>query len=158
MRDPLAVYLHDHIAGSRIAVELLGYLRDRHHDDELSRFAAALLDEVEEDRALVEELVERLGRGRFPFIKESVMWLGEKGIRLRLRLRMEDLGTFEVLEMLALGILGKRSLWRALEEIAPEDDRLNGLDFGQLAERAQRQHDQIEEHRLRFAPKIARIR
>jgi hypothetical protein len=61
------------------------------------------------------------------------------------------LGTFEALEFLALGIQGKLALWRALGAVAMADDRLNGIDFGQLAARAEKQHAKVENRRLQFA-------
>ena len=58
---------------------------------------------------------------------------------------------FEARETLALGILGKRALWRALSIVAPADLRLSGVDFDALAARAQAQHDRVEERRLQVA-------
>jgi Rad3-related DNA helicase len=37
MGDPLATYLHDHLAGANFAVELLENLRQRHSDGETRR-------------------------------------------------------------------------------------------------------------------------
>jgi hypothetical protein len=59
---------------------------------------------------------------------------------------------FEALEVLALGIQGKRSLWIALAALAPGDARLRQLDLERLAERAQAQFEEVERARLRLAP------
>jgi hypothetical protein len=67
-----------------------------------------------------------------------------------------NLGTFEALEALRLGILGKRALWQALAVVAEGDGRLRGMDFHHLAARAQAQHTQVEERRLEAAPTALR--
>jgi hypothetical protein len=52
---------------------------------------------------------------------------------------------------LALGILGKLALWRALLVVAKNDTRLNGMELEQLVARAQQQHAQVEQWRLLVA-------
>lgn len=64
------------------------------------------------------------------------------------------LGTFEALEHLALGIHGKRALWRALNVVAKTDGRLGGVDFPSLAEKAQEQHDLVDQMRLELAAQV----
>ena len=43
MSDPLATYLHDHLAGAVHAIDLLESMRKQHMDEPLGRFAARLL-------------------------------------------------------------------------------------------------------------------
>jgi hypothetical protein len=151
MTEPLATYLHDHLAGAVVAINILEVLRDQHADNPLGQFATELLVEVEADRAVLQGLAERLGTGSSG-LKEATAWLGEKVSRLKLRRRATGgLGTFETLEALALGILGKLALWRALALIAGADARLAGVDFDHLAARAQAQHARVEERRLEAA-------
>jgi hypothetical protein len=154
--DPLATYLHDHLAGAQAAINLLEVLRDQHEGEPLGQFAAAQLVEVEADRAVLRGLTGRLGAGSRG-LKEATAWLGEKVSRLKLRRRFAGaLGTFEALEALGLGILGKLALWRALAVVAEVDGRLRGMDFNHLAARAQAQHAQVEERRLEAAPTAVR--
>jgi hypothetical protein len=151
MSAPLATYLHDHLAGAVVAINLLEALRDRHAGEPLGQFAAELLTEVEADREVLQVLAERVG-ARSSALKEATAWLGEKVSRLKLRRRAAGgLGTFEALEALALGILGKLALWRAMALVAAADVRLHGVDFDHLAARAQAQHAQVEERRLEAA-------
>jgi hypothetical protein len=145
MSDGLAVYLHDHLAGSNFAVELLEFLRDQHAGQRLGDAAAAMLAEVEEDRKVLQGIIGRVGNG-VPVLKEASAWVGEK--LSELKFRRGAFGTFEALEALALGILGKVALWRALATIAETDTRLRGVDFKQLAARAELQHSRAEELRL----------
>jgi hypothetical protein len=118
MSDSLAIYPHDHLAGSNFAVELLEFLRDQHPRQPLGDAAAALLAEVEADRTVLQGIIARVGHG-VPFFKEASAWVAEK--LSELKLRRGDFGTFEALEALALGILGKLALWRALAVIAEND-------------------------------------
>jgi hypothetical protein len=151
MSDPLGTYVHDHLAGAVVAINLLQGLRDQHADVPLGPFAAELLAEVEADRVVLQGLAERVGAGSSR-LKEVTAWLGEKVSRVKLRRRAAGgLGTFEALEALALGILGKLALWRALAVVAAADARLGGVDFNHLAARAQAQHAQAEERRLEAA-------
>jgi hypothetical protein len=152
MSDPLATYLHDHLSGAVVAINLLEALRDEHAGEPLGQFAEGLLAEVEADRAVLQGLAERVGAG-FSALKEASAWLGEKVSRLKLGGRTAgELGTFEALETLALGILGKLALWRALAVVAATDARLRGIDFDGLAARAQAQHARVEERRIEAAP------
>lgn len=154
MKDALATYLHDHLAGATFAVELLEALRDQHASEPVGELAAELLLEIEEDRGVLKMLAERV-EGDRQTLKDAVSWLAERASRLKLRREEEgSLGTFESLEGLALGILGKESLWKALAVVAPQDQRLGGVDFENLAARARAQHAKVEAHRLRLAPHV----
>ncbi|WP_414661201.1 hypothetical protein [Horticoccus sp. 23ND18S-11] len=148
MNDPLTIYLHDHLTGSNFAVELLDGWRTTYRDEPLGRLAADLHREIEEDRVTLRGIIDRIGGETHPF-KETVGWIAEKAAGFKLR-REENLalGVFEGLEMLALGILGKRSLWAALDLLASTDRRLQGLDFPRLAERATGHHARVEAQRL----------
>jgi hypothetical protein len=57
----------------------------------------------------------------------------------------------EEIEVLSLGIEGKRLLWTALGEAATSEPRLSGFDFASLTHRAQDQRDRLERFRLLFA-------
>jgi hypothetical protein len=154
--DPLTTYVRDHLAGAQAAINLLAVLRDQHTGTPLGQFAAGLLAEVEEDREVLRGLAGQVGAGASG-LKEAAAWLGEKVSRVTLRRRSAgDLGTFEALEALGLGILGKRALWRALAAVAEGDGRLRGVDFHHLAARAHAQHAQVEERRLEAAPTALR--
>jgi hypothetical protein len=152
MTDPLAAYLHDHLAGSNFAIELLKNLEEQHAGEPLGQFAAAELTLLLEDRQLLEGIVDRIG-SESSVLKDATGWMAEKASRFKLRHpSSREFGTFEALELLALGIHGRVSLWRVLSVIASTDTRLAGEDFEALAARAQAQHDRVEERRLQIAP------
>ncbi len=151
MSDPLGTYLHDHLSGARSAIELIHAMRERHKDQPLDRFLAPLLTLIEKDRDTLQGIVDKVGSGG-SVAKEVVGWVGEKATRLKLgQSAAGDLGTFEALEFLALGILGKVGLWQALDVAAASDARLRGYDFKQLADSAESQHAKVEQQRLDWA-------
>jgi hypothetical protein len=151
MSDPLATYLEDHLAGANAGIELLEFMRDENETEPLGLFLETLRHEIEADRQTLQELADRVGHG-LKKLKEATAWLAEKVGRTKLgKLSKGEIGTFEALEALALGILGKRSLWKALAEAAPNDPRLAGMDFETLIERAESQHASVEEKRLELA-------
>jgi len=151
VNSALTTYLNDHLAGSDFAVDLLKALAEQDIDRPLGSFAMELRSRVEEDRAVLERLVERTGPVRST-LKEMTAWLAEKGSRFKLTWAADrELGTFEALEAVSLGVSGKLALWRALQAVAAYDPCLAGVDFDELAKRAKEQHGQIEEQRLQAA-------
>jgi hypothetical protein len=154
--DALPTYLQDHLAGALHAIEVLKAMRNHFSEEPLGHFADQMLAEVEADREVLARLTERLG-GTPGGMKEWGAWLAEKVSRLKLKHGSSDgLGTFEALEFLVLGIHGKWALWRAMEEIASFDTRLRGFDFSELAARADKQHQSVEERRLACAHSVFR--
>src|SRR6202050_3491331 len=148
MSDPLAIYLHDHLAGAALAIELLESMRDQHAGKPLGRFATGLLVEIEADRDVLRGLSERAGAGSNAF-KELSAWLAERLSRVKLSGQREgNLETFEALEFLQLGIHGKLALWRALAVAAASEARLKSTDFSYLAARAQEQENSVEQQPL----------
>lgn len=151
MSNPLAIYLHDHLAGASLAVELLKSMRKKHAGEPLGEFAGSLLVEVEADRELLLALAERAGAGPSA-LKNLGAWMSEKVGRIKLGgQNAGDLATFEALEFLMLGIRGKWALWRALGVVAASDARLQGTDFENLMTRARQQEIQVEQRRMEVA-------
>jgi hypothetical protein len=149
----LAIYLNDHLAGSTGGLELarraLGANRGTPFEAPLERLAT----EIAEDRDALVDVMDRLGVGRDP-IKVIAGWAAEKAGRLKLNGSLtgySPLSRVLELEMLGLGVEGKRAMWRALRELAATDARLEGVDLDELARRAERQRRLIEQQRLRAA-------
>jgi len=151
MSNPLATYLHDHLAGAAFAIDLLQALHNRYSDEGLGQLASSLLVEVEQDRETLQRIVDRVGK-ESPDLKQAAAWLAEKVSRLKLNHDDPDgLGTLQALETLALGIQGKVALWHALSEVPEIHNRIGKVDLEQLIVRAQRQYTQVEESRLLVA-------
>jgi hypothetical protein len=148
--DALATYVEDHLAGATAGLELLEALSAQHQGDPTGALARRLLPEVEDDRRTLERIARSLDAGSM--LKEAGAWLAEKVSRLKLHRDAKGvLGTFEALEAMSLGVLGKRALWKALAVAARTDRRLAGIDFEALAASAERQHALLEDERLRAA-------
>jgi hypothetical protein len=152
MDDPLATYLQDHLAGAVAAIELLEALRSQEADQPLGRVATGLLQEIEADRETLRGLVARIG-AQPSVLKEATAWVAQWISRWKLgQLPTDRLGVFEALEVLSLGILGKRALWRAMQAIASTDPRLGDVAYDELLARAEEQFSRVEGLRLDYAP------
>ncbi len=103
MSEPLAIYLHDHLAGTALALGLLAAMRDKHPGESLGAFAAAMLIEVESDRSVLQSLADRKGSGSSK-LKEVSAWFTEKVSRSRGK-RLGDLRGF--------GVPRARGTWEA---------------------------------------------
>jgi hypothetical protein len=152
MSDPLAVYLRDHLAGSRFAIELLKSLQEQYKDQPLGEFARVLESDVTADQEILQKIIDSVGLARLD-LKEAAGWFAEKAAQFKLR---EDqapggIGTFEALEALVLGIRGKLALWRVLPLARQVDSRIPGLDFDRLAGSAEEQGTRVENQRLQLA-------
>jgi len=149
--DPLATYLHDHLAGSHFAVKLLDSLHDQYRDEELGKFAAALCADVKQDQDDLQEIVDQVGRAHLD-LTEASGWFVEKASQLKLQRDNSGvgLGTFEALETLGLGIRGKWALWQALPVIREFDARIPDRDFEKLAARADEQYARVERQRIQL--------
>lgn len=152
MVDPLAAYLHDHLAGATFAVHLLEDPSEHSADADVSRFSTHLLAEVESDCYALQKLAERIGE-ETSVVKEAAAWVAQKMGRFKLAVG-EPLGTFEAIEALSLGVQGKLALWNALRAVRLRNDRLDGLDLDELASRAIKQFELLEDVRLRLAQSI----
>lgn len=146
MPDHLAAYLHDHLAGSTAALELLGHLERAHPD--LGPVLAPLRLDIAADRQVLEGLMARHGVSP-DTARQAAAWLAEKAARLKMTVDDPAGGALRLLESLeavAVGIHGKWSLWRALAAAgvpAPP-----GSDYDRLAARAEEQRQRVEGARL----------
>lgn len=145
----LAIYLNDHLAGASGGAALARRARDNDPGGGSGTTLAEVCAEIEADRKTLLAVMGELGVSRDP-IKPVIARLGEKLGRLKPNGRVRGyspLSRLVELEMLHLGIAGKRDLWAALE--ATLSERLSRFDLPELIARAERQREQIE--RLRRA-------
>jgi hypothetical protein len=148
VNDPLATYLHDHLAGSHFAIKLLDSLHDQYKGEELGQFALALRAEVKRDQDTLLQIIDRVRKATLD-LTEVVGWVSEKASQFKLQGDDSSggLGTFEALETLALGIQRKLALWQALPLIREVNARVPTEDFGRLALRADEQYTSVENQR-----------
>jgi hypothetical protein len=149
----LAVYLHDHLAGAGCALDLVESLKENYRGQELGEFAAQLQLEITADKEILHKLASEFGPTS-DLMKDSAAWLAEKLSRFKLaHSESSGLGLFEALEFLELGIHGKCALWRALGSVADLFGGLDRVSFPDLIERAEKQEQSVEQHRLMAARK-----
>lgn len=152
MGDLLAIYLNDHLAGSTAGVELARRLRGSNEDDpEFGPALAEICTEIEADREALKAAMDRLGVGQSR-LKPLAAVLAERLGRLKLNGRLRGyspLSRLDELELLQIGVAGKRRLWRALEHTHAGD--LPDLELGALAERATEQLRRLETLHLKAA-------
>ena len=148
MSAPLAIYLHDHLGAANFALELLETWHRDSEPPDFARWAGELHDVIAADREILRQIIERVGEGSYS-PKEALGWIAEKISRYKLsHRRPPEFARFEGLEVLALGIFGKLSLWETLQLLASHDARLAGCDYPKLAESARSQHSEVERRRL----------
>jgi len=151
--DPLTRYLQDHLAGSVAALQLMETLADHEPGLPLEQKLRGLHAEVTEEQETLKAILARL-EGEESSLKQAAAWLTEKLHRGRLALAERAdpaLARLTGLESLALGLQGKLALYRALEDVAPDEPRLGGYPFAALQARTLLQHAMVEQERMAAA-------
>jgi hypothetical protein len=149
-RHNLSIYLNDHLAGAAAALELLDALAAM---EGCGPFAERLRLAVTEDRQQLESLMKRLSI-EVSTARRVASWLSEKLAELKVGLDDRGGGSLkrlELLEALALGVEGKKALWRGLDAAASAAPWLSSLDYARLTERATQQRQDIEAQRVNAA-------
>jgi hypothetical protein len=146
----LNVYLNDHLAGAMLGSNLAKQIRDQHENSSLGEQMRPIALQIEEDRQTLIALMQRMNASRNP-VKQAAAWATEKTSHLKFRdmtAGEPSLGTFMALESLALGVLGKLSLWRVLAQVADQHPAIATVDLDSLIDRARSQYDLLEHERL----------
>lgn len=149
----LQIYLNDHLAGAVAGTQLARRALSSNQGTELGEFLAQLVNELDEDKASLEELIERLGFKKNVF-KQSAGWMAEKAGRLKLNGQItgySNLSRLLELEGLTIGVQGKLSMWENLKSIEDHDPNLATFDFDTLIKRAQSQVSGLTLHRVTAA-------
>jgi hypothetical protein len=153
MNDELTRYINDHLAGASGALLLVEEIAVKQDDPDAQSFFFDLKEKIASDRVQLESLLERIEEKPSALLKAA----GAIGARLGgMKLLWEKvepgkLGMFEALEMLALGIQGKRLLWIVVQRLQPWFPEWSGIDFQELELEAIRQRDEVEEYRVAAA-------
>ncbi|HEY6671319.1 MAG TPA: hypothetical protein VIZ91_02335 [Solirubrobacterales bacterium] len=147
----IGIYLNDHLAGSVMGSRLAKRIVRQNDGNEYGTKLAGIAREIEEDRATLRELMDRLGIGE-QRARMAMAWVAEKAMRLKPNgnlFRYSPLSRVLELETLTMGITGKLELWRSMEAV--NGAKVPGFDFTQLAQRAETQRDLVEDLRVRAA-------
>ncbi|MES2524483.1 MAG: hypothetical protein V4617_17420 [Gemmatimonadota bacterium] len=150
----LAAYLNDHLAGSVIAIRLMVSIESTYGDSadsrEIASIVAGVRREVEEDRAVLERIIARAGTSESK-ARKAAGWFAERFAQAKMGADDGGDGAFRLLEsaeVITLGILGKRGLWRALHAAADRLPAVRDIDFDALVARAESQYERMEVVRL----------
>ena len=142
----LAAYLREHLTGSDAAIQVVDRLRLVHAGTQEGRLFASLFDEFREERDVVRALLEEIGAtplslkrlaGQASGAVAQFAAGGERG----------DLSLFRTLEGLAIGVQGKRCMWRALQSLLGDQPIPSARTLAGLEAMAVRQWEAIEERR-----------
>ncbi len=149
----LGTYFHDHLAGAMGALELLDHLIQ--HSKAANRRAklATLKNEISKDHDVLVKIAQELGLEDSP-MKKALGWLGEKAARLKFALSKDQpgsIGLVQALEVLSLGIAGKRGLWDALIATKPMGLSKMKINLSKLVSRADTQRALVERWRIEAA-------
>jgi hypothetical protein len=147
----LSAYLNDHLAGSAAGVQLAKRCAEVHGASDLGWHLRDLVGEIEEDRRVLERVMNRVGARPNP-VKRA----GALGAELLTRLKdltpglgpSSSVARLEEIELLSLGIEGKRLLWELLNELSRSDDRVRAFDFAALGQAAETQRAGLQPFRI----------
>ena len=105
-----------------------------------------LFKEFEEDRAVVRTVLSQLGASGHS-IKRAAGFASGSVISLTAGGEPGDLSLFRTLEALAIGVQGKRCMWRALQNLRSLPSAIHGVTFAEMEAKAVRQWEDIETRR-----------
>lgn len=151
-RAALAAYLRDHLAGADTAIRIVGHLAQAQHGTREGTLFVSLHEQFLQDRDVVTALLTDLGAsprsvkrlaGR---VTGGVLTAAAGGTPGKLSL-------FRTLEGLAVGVQGKRCLWRAAQVLAPSLRAPGRRTFAELESSAIDQWEAIEQCRRELAPR-----
>ena len=143
-------YLNDHLAGAMLGSDLAEQIGARAAGTPLGEAVGSLALQIEEDRQTLIGLMQRIDSSRSP-VKQAGAWVTEKAARVKfagLTSGEPELGMFMALESLALGVQGKLSLWKALEQVADQHPAIASINLPDLIQRARHQYGTLEHERL----------
>ena len=149
----LSIYLNDHLAGAAAGTELAKRAFGNNEDTEFGEPLERIANEVEEDKASLEGIMDALAIKKNP-LKEGAGWLAEKAGRFKLNgqiLGYSPLSRVVELEALVSGVTAKQAAWEVLRRLAATDRRLDAGIIDNLIERAGSQRDELDQLRLKAA-------
>ena len=140
----LVAYLRDHLGGADAAIHVVRRLATTYEGTADGRLFRRLADEFERDRAAVRVVLAQLGASeRSP--KRVAGRAAATLLGFTAGGRPGQLSLLRTLEALAIGIQGKRCMWRALQAL--DRARTTRVNFVELEGKALRQWEAVEERR-----------
>ena len=140
----LVAYLRDHLSGADAAIHVVRRLATTYEGTADGRLFRQLADEFERDRAAVRVLLAQLGTSPWS-PKRAAGRAAAALLDFTAGGTPGQLSLLRTLEALAIGIQGKRCMWRALQSL--DRARTTRVNFVELEARALRQWEAVEERR-----------
>ena len=145
-RRALIAYLRDHLSGADMAIRVVHRLGSTNRNTEDGALFRGLSKEFEEEHSVVRTLLTHLGAsGRS--IKRAAGLTSGAVLSVPAGGEPGDLSLLRTLEALAIGVQGKRCMWRSLQNLRTVPPGIDGTNFAELEAKAIRQWEAIEERR-----------
>jgi hypothetical protein len=151
--EHLQIYMNDQLAMGVGWRELARRAQRNNEGTELGDALTGVADGITEDVSTFEALMRRLGM-KVNVVKPGLAIGAERLARLKLNGQLRGyspLSRFLELDVLAMGIDGKKLLWSTLRDLANMRALLPDVEFDRLIERANEQRERIEPFRRRAA-------
>jgi hypothetical protein len=150
-REALATYLREHLSGADLAIQIVERLRRTDAGADERDLFESLYQEFERDHLVVKSLLTMLhASAQSP--KRLASQASGSVLKLLAGGSRGQLALFRTLEALAIGVQGKRCMWRALQSLRPSLAVPGGRTLPELEAAAVRQWDAIEQRRQLIAP------
>lgn len=149
----LRIYLDDHAALMLGELELMRRCQRSNRNSPLNDFLQRMYVEVQAQRAVVKDVMHRVGVRR-SLLKASGAWLAEKVGRTKLNgtiLSYSSLSRVLELETLAAAAVERIAVWDNLDAIGAADERLAGISFDFFRQQAERHLEEINQRRRQAA-------
>jgi len=144
-RGLLSLYLSDHLSGATAGVDRIKRMAKRYSDTPLAPELATLVEEIEQDRQVLVEVINRLGLHR-RFYRQVLAAFGEHATRLKFNRRLltrSPMSELLELELMRGAVTAKLAGWEVLTALAP-DLGLRTERFERLCHTAREQRDTLD--------------
>jgi hypothetical protein len=151
-RAAFAAYVRDHIAGADAAIGVVERLRVTHQGTAEGPLFASLHQQFREDRGAAEALLKSVGAAPMSLKRVATRATGGM-LKTAAGGSRGSLALFRTLEALAIGVQGKRCMWRAAQRLSPAIAAPGRRTFLELESDAVKQWEAIERHRSELVPR-----
>ena len=148
--EALAAYLRDHLSASDAALSVVETLGQRAADGDIRQLAETLRRDFDEERDTVRTMLAAIGASPYSAKRAAGHIVGGL-LGPMAGGRTGELSLLRTLEGLAVGVQGKRCLWRALASAFPTHPGPAGRSFAELEAMAVGQWEAIERQRQALA-------
>jgi hypothetical protein len=148
--EALVAYLREHLSGSDAALAVVERLWHSAAEGDVKQLAETLRRDFDEERDSVRVLLASIGASPYAAKRAAGHIVGGL-LGTMAGGRTDELSLLRTLEGLAVGVQGKRCLWRALASAFPTHSGPAGRSFAELEAMAVRQWEAIEQQRQALA-------